>query len=137
MRDQIVLATKYASGFRSYKGQDEIQANSVGNNSKSLRVSVHASLRKLRTDYIDLVRFNSPFPGIRVIAIYTKSYTQLYIHWWDFSTSIEEVMQSLNQLIASGKVLYLGVSDTPAWVVSRANQCTPLQSPPPVSNKPI
>lgn len=49
---------------------------------------------------------------------------QLYIHWWDFSTSVEEVMQSLNQLVASGKVLYLGVSDTPAWVVSRANQCT-------------
>lgn len=48
---------------------------------------------------------------------------QLYVHWWDFSTSIEEVMTSLNQLVLSGKVLYLGISDTPAWVVVKANQC--------------
>jgi aryl-alcohol dehydrogenase-like predicted oxidoreductase len=48
----------------------------------------------------------------------------LYVHWWDFATSIEEVMTSLNQLVTSGKVLYLGISDTPAWIVSRANQCT-------------
>lgn len=54
VRDQIVLATKYSSGFRRHQ-PDEIQANSVGNNTKSLRVSVEASLRKLRTDYIDLV----------------------------------------------------------------------------------
>ena len=55
VRDEIVLATKYSSGYRSYK-PGEIQANRVGNNTKSLRVSVEASLRKLRTDYIDLVR---------------------------------------------------------------------------------
>lgn len=55
VRDQIVLATKYSSGFRSHR-KDEIQANFVGNNTKSLRVSVEASLRKLKTDYIDLVR---------------------------------------------------------------------------------
>lgn len=42
---------------------------------------------------------------------------QLYVHWWDYTTSIPELMQSLNQLVQSGKVLYLGVSDTPAWVV--------------------
>lgn len=47
---------------------------------------------------------------------------KLYVHWWDFSTSIPELMQSLNHLVASGRVLYLGVSDTPAWVVSRANE---------------
>lgn len=45
---------------------------------------------------------------------------QLYVHWWDFSTSIPELMQSLNQLVASGKVLYVGISDTPAWVVRYA-----------------
>lgn len=72
----------------------------TGNNTKSLHVSVNASLKKLRTDYIDL----------------------LYLHWWDWETSIEEVMRSLHNLIVQGKVLYLGVSDTPAWVVSRANQ---------------
>ncbi len=48
--------------------------------------------------------------------------SQLYVHWWDFSASIPELMQSLNHLVVSGKVLYLGVSDTPAWVVSKANE---------------
>ena len=55
VRDQIVLATKYTSGYRTYN-KSEIQANFVGNNTKSMRLSVNASLKKLRTDYIDLVR---------------------------------------------------------------------------------
>lgn len=55
VRDQLVLATKYTSGYRSHH-KDEIQANFVGNNAKSLKLSVEASLRKLRTEYIDLVR---------------------------------------------------------------------------------
>ncbi|KAI0177465.1 aldo/keto reductase [Pestalotiopsis sp. NC0098] len=97
-RDQMVIATKYTTCFRT--GHGEIAANFTGNGTKSLHTSVNASLRKLQTDYIDL----------------------LYVHWWDFSTSIEEVMQSLNSLVLAGKVLYLGVSDTPAWVVSKANQ---------------
>jgi aryl-alcohol dehydrogenase-like predicted oxidoreductase len=42
---------------------------------------------------------------------------QLYIHWWDYSTSIPELMQALNSLVTSGKVLHLGVSDAPAWAV--------------------
>jgi aryl-alcohol dehydrogenase-like predicted oxidoreductase len=46
-----------------------------------------------------------------------------YVHWWDFTTGIEELMQSLNAMVLAGKVLYLGVSDTPAWIVSKANQC--------------
>lgn len=64
-----------------------------------MRISVNHSLQKLQTDYIDL----------------------LYVHWWDFTTSVEEVMHGLNALITSGKVLYLGVSDTPAWIVVKAN----------------
>ncbi|KAJ5716606.1 hypothetical protein N7493_008517 [Penicillium malachiteum] len=99
VRDEIVLATKYTSNFQGYK-KSKLQPNFIGNNAKSLRVSVEASLQKLKTDYIDL----------------------LYVHWWDFSTSIEEVMTSLNQLVVSGKVIYLGISDTPAWIVSKANQ---------------
>ncbi|KAJ5496586.1 hypothetical protein N7463_008573 [Penicillium fimorum] len=99
VRDEIVLATKYTSPYRSHN-KSKIQANFVGNNAKSLKLSVEASLKKLRTDYIDL----------------------LYVHWWDFSTSIEEVMTSLNQLVLAGKVLYLGISDTPAWIVTKANQ---------------
>ncbi|ORY64987.1 aldo/keto reductase [Pseudomassariella vexata] len=100
IRDQMVIATKYTTNFRAGRGETEIMANSTGNGSKSLRTSVEASLRKLKTDYIDL----------------------LYIHWWDFSTSIPELMQALNALVVSGKVLYLGISDSPAYIVSKANQ---------------
>ncbi|KAJ5577931.1 uncharacterized protein N7459_006895 [Penicillium hispanicum] len=100
VRDEIVMATKYTSPYQKHN-QSKLQPNYVGNNAKSLRLSVEASLKKLRTDYIDL----------------------LYVHWWDFSTSIEEVMTSLNQLVIAGKVIYLGISDTPAWIVSKANQC--------------
>jgi len=56
-------------------------------------------LKKLRTSYIDI----------------------LYLHWWDHTTSIEEIMDSLRILVEQGKVLYLGISDTPAWIVSAAN----------------
>ena len=66
---------------------------------KSLHNSVNASLKKLRTDYIDI----------------------LYVHWWDYTCGIEEVVNGLHNLVVQGKVLYLGVSDTPAWVVSKAN----------------
>ena len=57
----------------------------AGNNTKSLHLSIKYSLKNLRTDYIDL----------------------LYIHWWDWDTSIEEVMGALHNLILQGKVLYL------------------------------
>ena len=97
-RDQIVLATKFTTAYPSQSVN--IKTNYAGNHSKSLRVSLEASLKKLQTDYIDL----------------------LYLHWWDFTTSIPEIMQSLHHLVASGKVLYLGISDTPAWIVSKANE---------------
>ena len=101
IRDQMVLATKYTTSYSSYKGHDNIiHSNSCGNGSKSLHLSIKNSLLKLKTDYIDI----------------------LYVHWWDFTTSIPELMQSLNTVVQQGKVIYLGVSDTPAWVVSKANQ---------------
>ncbi|KAI1431886.1 norsolorinic acid reductase [Xylaria sp. CBS 124048] len=99
VRDQMVIATKYTTNYRSNHA-DEIKINCQGNSTKSLHVSVQQSLKKLQTDYIDV----------------------LYLHWWDYSTSIPEVMQALNQLVLAGKVLYLGVSDTPAWVVAKANE---------------
>ncbi|KAL1954755.1 hypothetical protein VTO42DRAFT_755 [Malbranchea cinnamomea] len=99
IRDQMVIATKYTTGYQTHH-KDRIQANYGGNGTKSLRLSVEASLRKLQTTYIDL----------------------LYVHWWDYTVSIPELMHSLNDLVASGKVLYLGISDTPAWVVAKANQ---------------
>jgi aryl-alcohol dehydrogenase-like predicted oxidoreductase len=98
-RDEMVIATKYTTAFRSQVAP-KIMANFQGQHTKSLVLSVEASLKKMQTSYIDL----------------------LYIHWWDFTTSIPEVMQSLNHLVAQGKVLYLGISDTPAWIVSKANQ---------------
>lgn len=98
-RDELVLATKYASPYMlAEKGK--IQSNYGGNGIKSLRLSVEASLKKLQTSYIDL----------------------LYVHWWDYTTTIPELMHSLNDLVATGKVLFLGISDTPAWVVTKANQ---------------
>ncbi|WYZ45338.1 hypothetical protein EsH8_VIII_000654 [Colletotrichum jinshuiense] len=100
IRDQMVIATKYSTNYQAGPNSPNIMANFTGNGSKSLHTSVEASLRKLQTDYIDL----------------------LYVHWWDYSTSIPELMQSLNNLIVAGKVLYLGISDTPAWVVSKANE---------------
>jgi len=98
-RDEIVLATKYTTAYMTHH-KNRIQSNYGGNNAKSMKVSVDASLRKLQTSYIDL----------------------LYVHWWDYSTSIPELMHALNDLVVSEKVIYLGISDTPAWVVAKANQ---------------
>ncbi|KAF9012090.1 Aldo/keto reductase [Hymenopellis radicata] len=100
IRDQLVIATKYSINY--FRGDDSVaqKVNFVGNSSKSMHLSLEASLKKLRTTYVDI----------------------LYVHWWDYETSIEEVMDNLHALVLSGKVLYLGISDTPAWVVSQANQ---------------
>lgn len=99
-RDEMVIATKFTTGYRTGShATEQIQSNFQGNHSKSLRVSLNASLRKLQTEYIDL----------------------LYVHWWDFTTSVEELMNSLHAMVQSGKVLYLGISDTPAWLVVKCN----------------
>ncbi|KAI0346388.1 aryl-alcohol dehydrogenase [NADP(+)] [Trametopsis cervina] len=98
IRDQIVLATKYTTPYK--RAEDAKQrTHYAGNNTKSLHLSVEASLKKLRTSYIDI----------------------LYVHWWDYTSGVEEVMNSLHNLVAERKVLYLGISDTPAWIVSKAN----------------
>ncbi|EKG16727.1 Aldo/keto reductase [Macrophomina phaseolina MS6] len=99
-REEIVLATKFTTCYKPLGSPAKIRTNFQGNHAKSLRHSVDASLKKLQTDYIDL----------------------LYLHWWDYSTSVPEVMRSLHHLVQAGKVIYLGVSDAPAWVVSKANQ---------------
>ena len=114
-REQIVVATKvgvfnalsrlfliclvqYSTNYM--RGADILQkTHYVGNNLKALHNSVNASLKKLRTDYIDI----------------------LYVHWWGYTCSVEEVMNGLHNLVVQGRVLYLGVSDTPAWIVSRAD----------------
>ncbi|WP_052667985.1 aldo/keto reductase [Nitriliruptor alkaliphilus] len=91
-RDRFVLATKYTLS------PGPTDANASGNHRLSLVRSVEESLRRLRTDRIDL----------------------LWVHIWDPSTPVEETMRGLDDLVAAGKVLYIGLSDTPAWVVARA-----------------
>lgn len=99
VRDEIVLATKYSLGYKINSSPTKMQSNFGGNGSKSLHLSVEASLQKLRTTYVDL----------------------LYVHYWDLATTAEELMQSLNALVQSRKVLYLGISDAPAWWVVKCN----------------
>lgn len=99
IRDQLVIATKFTSDYRSHEVGKGNFSNCVGNHRKSIHISVRDSLRKLQTDYIDL----------------------LYVHWWDYTTTIKELMDSLHVLVEQGKVLYLGASDMPAWIVASAN----------------
>jgi aryl-alcohol dehydrogenase-like predicted oxidoreductase len=94
-RQQFVVATKYTLRMANGNPHD---FNEGGNSRKSMRASVERSLRRLNTDYIDL----------------------LYLHMWDFTTPVDEVMRGMDDLVRSGKVLYIGFSDTPAWVISYA-----------------
>jgi aryl-alcohol dehydrogenase-like predicted oxidoreductase len=91
-RDRWVLATKYTLSADPY------DPNAGGSHRKSLRRAIDASLQRLGTDYIDLY----------------------WVHIWDAFTPVEEVIAALDDLVRSGKVLYVGISDTPAWMVSRA-----------------
>ncbi|TFY81744.1 hypothetical protein EWM64_g2270 [Hericium alpestre] len=100
IRDQLVVSTKYGATSKLNDANVKIKAATIGNGAKSLYVSVEESLKRLRTSYIDIY----------------------YIHWWDYETSIPEVMSQLHHLVAARKVLYLGASNMPAWVVSKANQ---------------
>jgi aryl-alcohol dehydrogenase-like predicted oxidoreductase len=92
-RERFVLGTKYTSS------RDQSDPNAAGNARKNLRASLETSLRRLRTDYVDLY----------------------WVHVWDQATPIEETMRALDDAVRAGKVLYVGVSDTPAWVVARGN----------------
>lgn len=95
-RDRLVIATKYTMT------SDPSDPNAGGNHRKAMMRSVHESLERLQTDHIDL----------------------LYLHTWDFTTPVEEVLRGLDDLVTSGKVLYVGISDTPAWQVSRMQTIT-------------
>jgi aryl-alcohol dehydrogenase-like predicted oxidoreductase len=97
-REKFVLATKYTLTT------NPDDPNASGNHRKSLVQSVDASLKRLNTHYIDL----------------------LWIHIWDPMTPIEEVMRALDDMVRSGKILYIGISDAPAWVVSYANAIAKL-----------
>jgi aryl-alcohol dehydrogenase-like predicted oxidoreductase len=92
-RDRLVLATKFSANL--YPGDP----NGGGSGRKSLTNACEHSLRRLQTDYIDLY----------------------WLHNWDIHTPIDETMAALEDLVRSGKVRYIGVSDTPAWKVAQAN----------------
>ncbi|MFF2846319.1 aldo/keto reductase [Streptomyces sp. NPDC058001] len=98
-RDAVVLGTKYTLP------SDKDDPNSGGSHRKSLRRSVEASLRRLGTDYVDV----------------------LWVHAWDECTPAEETMRALDDLVRTGKVLAVGVSNTPAWVVARSQAIAELR----------
>lgn len=91
-RDRVVIATKFSGNL--YPGDP----NGGGSSRKAIVAACEQSLRRLRTDYIDLY----------------------YLHIWDRHTPIEETLAAMHDLVQSGKVRYLGISDTPAWKVAQA-----------------
>ena len=92
LRDRVVLATKFT--FNTEPGNP----NAGGNGRKNVYRALEGSLRRLRTDYIDLY----------------------WLHAWDTVTPVEEVVATLNDLVREGKIRHYGLSDTPAWYVARA-----------------
>jgi aryl-alcohol dehydrogenase-like predicted oxidoreductase len=98
-RQTVVLATKYSNAA---PGTDP---NAAGNQRKNMMQAVEASLKRLHTDYIDLY----------------------WVHIWDQITPVEEVMRGLDDLVRAGKVLYVGISDAPAWWIAQANTLAHLR----------
>ena len=91
-RDRFVVGSKYTAPLVSG------DRNSGGNHAKSLRLALDTSLRRLGTDYIDLY----------------------WVHLWDGATPLDELVQRLDDAVRAGKVLHVGISNAPAWVVARA-----------------
>lgn len=98
-RESLVLATKYSTLRRPG------DPNSGGNHRKTMFAAVETSLRRLNTDYIDL----------------------LYLHLWDFTTPVEEILRGMDDLVRQGKVLYVAISNVPAWQVSRMQAIADLR----------
>lgn len=98
-RDYFVVSTKYTLAV------DKDDVNACGNHRKNMVQSLESSLRRLKTDYIDV----------------------FWLHAWDFTTRVDEVMRAIDDLVSQGKILYAGVSNTPAWVISKANTMANLR----------
>lgn len=105
-RERFVVATKYTNAV---PGSGD--PNAAGMHRKSLVQSLDASLKRLGLDYIDL----------------------FYVHWWDFTTPVEEVHRALDDAVRAGKILHIGLSDVPAWVVSRAQAFADLRGLAPIA----
>jgi len=97
-RDFFVIATKYSLL------DNKTNPNASGNNRKNMMRSVEQSLKRLQTDFIDV----------------------LYLHIWDDITPIDEILRGLDDLVKQGKVNYIAISDTPAWQVARGNTMAEL-----------
>lgn len=98
-REKMVITTKYTAGYKGDGPSGAFQVDYGKNASKPLDLSISESLEKLGTSYIDI----------------------LYLHWWDWTEAIEDMMEALDLLVKKGKVRFLGVSETPPWIVYKAN----------------
>jgi aryl-alcohol dehydrogenase-like predicted oxidoreductase len=98
-RDSLVISTKYSLTMRPG------DPNASGNHRKNMVRAVEDSLERLDTDYIDL----------------------FYLHVWDSRTPVEEILRAFDDLVRVGKILYAGISDTPAWQVSRLQAIAELR----------
>lgn len=99
-RAEVVVATKYTNQAPGIQGP-----NAAGNSRKSMVEALEASLKRLQTDYVDLY----------------------WLHIWDFLTPVEEVLRGFDDLVRQGKVLYVGLSNVPAWIASRAQTIAELR----------
>jgi aryl-alcohol dehydrogenase-like predicted oxidoreductase len=98
-RDRLVISTKYS--LTTSPGDP----NASGNHRKNMVRSVEDSLERMKTDYIDLY----------------------YLHMWDFRTPADEILRAFDDLVRAGKILYIGLSDTPAWQASRMQAIAELR----------
>ena len=105
-RERYVVATKYANAVPGSGNP-----NAAGMHRKSLFQSLDASLKRLALDYIDVY----------------------FVHWWDFTTPVEEVHRALDDAVSAGKILHIGLSDVPAWAVSRAQAFHELRGYAPIA----
>jgi aryl-alcohol dehydrogenase-like predicted oxidoreductase len=101
VRDRVVLATKFTHNFAN----TDANPNAAGNGRKNIIRALEASLKRLKTDYIDLY----------------------FLHTWDRLTPVDEVLRTLDDLVAQGKVRHVGLSDIPAWYASRAQTMAELR----------
>ncbi len=98
-RERLVISTKYSITMSPG------DPNASGNQRKNMVQAVEASLKRLDTDYIDLY----------------------YLHVWDSRTPVEEILRAFDDLVRAGKILYAGISDTPAWQISRLQAIADLR----------
>ena len=104
-RDNFILATKYSLNTNPKN------PNAGGNHRRSMITAVEDSLKRLKTDYIDLY----------------------WLHAWDYRNSIEEVLRALDDLVRQGKILHIGLSDTPSWIVSEGQAIAIMRGWTPIS----